>query len=250
MKTKFVYAMIVSLFFISCAKSLADEQGFFDPNFHLRNAGSSAKELLTDSIFKSLKIEIQYMPGAEPDSVALVNLKKFLAKHLHKPDGISMTAREIPALQDTVFSLQDVMRIEDASRMQFSTNSELAVYILYLNGNYSNHQTLGYAYRNTSLVMFGSHIKLNSDRYKKPSRSYLETRVLQHEFGHLMGLVNVGTAAKDDHQDKEHGSHCTNKFCLMYHLADTEDYPLVLTKGTPPALDKACLEDLRANGGK
>ncbi len=250
MKMKIVFVMILSLFVVSCAKSLADEQGFYDPNYHLRSTGSSAKEMLTDSIFKSLKIEVHYMPGAEPDSVALVNLKKFLAKHLHKPGGITITSSEVPASADSVFNLQDVMTLEEQNRKQFSTNNELAVYVLYVNGNYNNHQTLGYAYRNTSIVMFGSHIRANSDRYKKPGRSYLETRVLQHEFGHLMGLVNVGTTAQDDHHDQEQGAHCTNKFCLMYHLADTNDYPLVLTKGTPPALDKACLADLRANGGK
>jgi predicted Zn-dependent protease len=229
---------------------LADQQGFFDSNYHKRSTGSSARELLTDTVFKSMRIEIQYMKGAKPEEETIKKLKTFLNKHLHKPKGITITTTEIPSMQDSVFSLSDIMAIEDTYRTQFTTQNDIAVYILFTNGYYIKHEMLGYAYRNTSAVLFGSHIKENSDLFKKPSRTYLETRVLQHEFGHLLGLVNTGSAVQSEHHDDAHGKHCTNRNCLMYHLTDTEDYPSVLIKPELPGFDKACLKDLKANGGR
>lgn len=251
MKMRFICVLLIAVVVASCAKSIADEPGFYDPNFHLRSTGSSAKELLTDTVFKSLKIEVQYMEGAKPSEETLKNLKNFLTKHTHKPKGIDISVTEIPAPQDTIYTLQRVMQIEDEHRGTFTSQGELAIYVLFANGDYFNHKLLGYAYRNTSLVIFGSHIAENAALYKKHSRVYLESRVLQHEFGHLMGLVNTGTPLHDDnHHDGANGKHCTNKKCLMYYLVDTEDYPLILIKQEPPGLDKHCLADLKAFGGK
>lgn len=251
MKIRIVFLLLLSGILAGCIKTLADDQGFFDPNFHLQSAGSSAKGFLTDDVFKSLKIEVQYMEGAKPTDATLTNLTKFLDKHLHKPGGISFTLTEIPAVEDTVFSLKDVMEIEDRYRTRFSSMNEITVYILFVDGFYTNNPNLlGVAYRNTSAVLFGRHIRENSEKFKKPSRTYLESRVLQHEFGHLLGLVNIGSAAQDDHHDAVHQKHCINPYCLMYHLADTEDYPSVLIRQKPPGLDEACAKDLRANGGK
>jgi predicted Zn-dependent protease len=250
MKLKFFGTLLFSFFLAGCIRSIADGPGFHDPRFHLRTTGSSAKELLTDTVFKSLKIEIQYMKGAEPAEETVANLKKFLTKHLHKPGGIHITTTEIPSAEDTIFTLQRVMEMEDRYRTAFTTRDTLAVYVLFANGHYFNHKLLGYAYRNTSAVVFGSHIQENAAKFKKHNRVYLESRVLQHEFGHLLGLINSGTPAQNSHHDAENEKHCTNKYCLMYYLVDTEDFPLVLIKQVPPGLDKNCLQDLKANGGK
>lgn len=250
MKMRTLFFLLLSVVFASCMKTLADDQGFFDPNFHLQPAGSSAKALLSDNVFKSLHIEVQYMPGARPTDGTLTNMTTFLEKHLRKPGGITYTLTEIPAVEDTVFSLKDVMEMEDKFRTRFSTTNEMTVYVLFVDGFYGKPDLLGSAYRNTSTVLFGRHIRENSELFKKPSRTYLESRVLQHEFGHLLGLVNIGSETQEDHHDAAHEKHCTNKYCLMYYLADTEDYPSVLVRQKPPVLDEACRKDLQDNGGK
>lgn len=250
MKLHLFCILLFAIVLAGCARSVADEPGFFDPKYHLRGTGQSAKELLTDSVFTALKIEVQYVKGREPDEETLLNLKKFLSTHLHKPKGIHIITTEISSPEDTVYNLLRVMQLEDKQRTAFTRNDTLAVYVLFANGYYFNHQLLGYAYRNTSVVVFESQILDNAARLKKHKRVYLESRVLLHEFGHLMGLVNTGAPVQTDHHDEEHGKHCTNKRCLMYHLADSEEYPLVLVKPQPPGFDKACLEDLKVIGGK
>lgn len=242
--------VLFSLILMGCVKSLADEPVFDPTNFHTRPLGSSAKELLSEETFQSMVVEVQYMKGARPHPETLENLEDFLNRHLHKPGGIRVVTKEIPASADSVFSVSSVIDIEQAYRTQFTTNSEIAVYILFASGHYTDPKILGYAYRNTSAVLFSAHIHKRSNKFKKAPRAYLESRILLHEFAHLLGLVNVGSPLVDNHQDEDHGKHCTNKQCLMYYLTDTEDYPSFLIRKAPPRLDEDCLKDLKANGGK
>jgi hypothetical protein len=122
--------------------------------------------------------------------------------------------------------------------------------VLYTNGQYTNAQTLGIAYRNTSVALFGKTIRDNSGAIGQVSRTKLEATILQHELAHLLGLVDLGTPMQTAHKDAAHGNHCTNNSCLMYYASETTDVLGVLLTGNVPSLDAACAVDLRANGGK
>jgi hypothetical protein len=251
MKMKLIGLTILLTGLMSCSKSLtAVEEETVDKNFHLQKVGTSARDLLSDERFTSLRIEIQYMTGYEPDAKALLNLEYFLYEYLHKPEGIRITTKEIAPAADTSLTLPEVIALEKANRKTYTNGKELAVYILYTNGYYTDDKMLGYAYLNTSAVLFGRNLDDNSNKFKKLNRSDLETRVLQHELAHLLGLVNVGSPLQSEHKDNDHGKHCTNKQCLMYYLTDTEESPSILLRKGIPKLDEACVKDLRANGGR
>lgn len=241
---------LLTLTFTSCTKSIAVEEELPDKNFYKQKVGASARQLLSDEQFRSLRVEVQYMRGFAPDSMALVNLEKFLYAYLHKPAGIHITTQEIEPSEKEVLTLSDVAAIENSNRTRFTSGKEIVVYILYTNGYYQHDKMLGYAYRNTSAVLFGKNIVENASNPKTISRTNLETQVLQHEMGHLLGLVNVGSPLQSEHKDDENGKHCRNKKCLMYHQADTEQSHSLVYRKPLPKLDKACLDDLRANGGK
>ena len=73
-----------------------------------------------------------------------------------------------------------------------------------------------------------------------------------HEVGHLVGLVNNGTAMVNSHIDAQHGHHCANKNCLMYWEAETPSL-VDLVKArvlygdqSPLFLDSDCQADLAA----
>jgi hypothetical protein len=107
------------------------------------------------------------------------------------------------------------------------------------------------AYRNTSFVIFEETIQGFSGQPLAPGTAVLETTVLNHEFGHLLGLVNAGTPLLSDHQDVAHGRHCTDEDCLMYWTAETgEGLVNMISGGTVPTLDSQCRADLEGNGGK
>jgi predicted Zn-dependent protease len=247
---------VVILFFLlilcpGCVKSIAGEEDTVDyGTLHNKNFGASAHDLLSADKYTSLKIEIQYMTGFEPDKEALYQLYTFLQERLNKPEGISIVAKEIAQDSSTLLTTNDVRAIERKNRTAVTNGTQLALYILYTNGKYINDKIFGLAYRNTSAVIFGENIKEYSGRIGQPNRTKLEATVLLHEMGHLLGLMEKGTPMQEEHHDETHSSHCRNRKCLMYYSIGTNDKFGYLIKGNIPELDEQCLADLKANGGK
>ena len=101
------------------------------------------------------------------------------------------------------------------------------------------------------MAIFEKSIKDLTGGFGEPDTDKLETVVVNHEFGHILGLVNVGSAMQVNHQDVEHGKHCDNEDCLMNWTAETGDAisNFLGTSGLPE-LDANCINDLKANGGR
>lgn len=251
MKVSTIAFLLVTIVATGCIKTIAGDDDFIDNRaYHNQKVGTSAADLLRDEKYASLTIEVQYMEGFEPDQTALKNLQLFLFEHLHKPGGIFITTRQIAAAPDSALTLEQVVAIERANRTAFVQEDQLTVYILYTSSYYADPKMLGWAYKNTSAVLFGRKIREHARREDTPDRTILESNVLKHEMGHLLGLVSVGTPLQSDHKDDKHGKHCANPQCLMFHVVDTKKPFRLLLKSEMAELDKACREDLRANGGR
>ena len=109
---KHLLTALAILTFLSCQKTkeIIDS---LDPNsLHNRSVASSAREMLSAERYKSLKIEVQYMPGFAPDAAALNHLQNFLTGYLNKPGGISITTKEIVANNKTSLTADEVHSIE------------------------------------------------------------------------------------------------------------------------------------------
>ncbi|MEW2921627.1 membrane metalloprotease [Muricauda sp. ANG21] len=226
-----------------------------DVSQNRKAVGDSASDLLDDTNFTEIFIEIFYVSGLKPTESTLDNFKSFLSQRLNKPDGISIELTEISSPGQDVYSITDIRSLEDEIRTAYNQDGIIKVFGLFLDGEYSenteNGSVLGVAYRNTSFVLFEETIKGFSGQPLAPSTTVLETTVLNHELGHLLGLVNAGTPLQSAHQDEPNGRHCTTEDCLMYWTAETgEGLVNMISGGTIPELDEACLADLQANGGK
>jgi hypothetical protein len=219
-------------------------------NLHNRPVGASAGEILGASKYSSVKIEIQYMTGFAPDANAVAHLQDMLNTCVNKPAGITVVTKEITSSSSGVLTIDQVKNIEETNRTAFTTGSQLAIYILYTNGNYTDNNVLGIAYRNTSVVIFGKNIHDHSGGVGQVSRTKLEATVNEHELGHLLGLVDLGSPMQTNHKDAAHGNHCNNSNCLMYYTSETNDILGVLLTGNIPTLDANCAADIHANGGK
>ena len=248
-----IAAIILSVFlFGNCQKSKTIYTN--NPNapdyLHNRSVGASANELLASTKYTSLKIEIQYMPGFAPDAAAVTHLQTTLNNLLNKPLGVTISTTQIAASSNLTLSSDDVLQIERNNRTAFTTDNQIAVYVLYTNGNYTENNVLGVAYRNTSLSLFGKKIHDNSGSIGQANRTKLEATVLEHELGHLLGLVDLGSNMQTAHRDAAHGNHCNNNNCLMYYASETSDILGFLITGNIPSFDANCLADMHANGGK
>ena len=219
-------------------------------NENNKNVGVSANDLLSATKYSSVKIEIQYMPGFQPDAAAVNNLVAFVNSLINKPGGVTVIQTQIASAGKTVLSLTDIATIEKNNRTVYTSGSQLGVYFLYTDGNYSDGNVLGLAFRNTSMSLLGKTIHDNSGGIGQASRTKVVSTVLEHEFAHILGLVNIGSPMQTNHQDGAHGHHCNNTSCLMYYTSETTDVLGILITGNIPTLDANCKTDLTANGGK
>lgn len=248
--TLFILACFLTTFF-GCKKD-SDRR---IRKFHRQEVGSSAKDILSDEKYKSISVEIIYMNGFRPTDAAVDHLKQLISSRCNKPDGINLVFHEIPAQGKSSYSISDVRALEEKHRNEFTFKKELAVCFIFMDGPSSENQgssmVLGQAYFNTSMVVYEKSLQDHSGGLGEPELSKLETTVMNHEFGHILGLVNTGSEMYYTHQDTEHGSHCTNVDCLMYWEAETGNVFNNLIGNAPvPTLDPNCIKDLQQNGGK
>jgi hypothetical protein len=217
--------------------------------------GSSANDLLSDATFKSMVVELVYVDGFKPSAASVNNFVSFLNARTHKPGRITVVERAIASPGKARYTNQDIVAIEDANRSKYNSADKIAVWAFFVDGESASNDdsgvVLGTAYRNTSFVIYEKTIQGLSDSPFEPSRSLVETTVIKHEFGHILGLTNLGSALQSNHEDPEHLKHCNVETCLMYWSAESgRGISNMVSGGSSPELDAQCIADLRANGGK
>ncbi len=243
--------MKTPLFFIATMLTLVVSCSKYE---ELQNNRIEPHDLLSDDKYRLLVVEIQYIDGYGPDTEASEKLRQLLTKHLNKPGGIVLQFRAIEGPSKSVYDISDIQAIEKDKRTHYVDGNTVSAYFLFLNGSYAgdspDRKVLGVAYGSTSMAVFGKTIEEFSGGIGQPSTSKLQTTVMQHEFGHILGLVNTGSRMVHPHEDGSHPHHCDNNSCLMNATAETSAVANLLFSGDVPTLDQNCINDLIANGGK
>lgn len=261
MKYTHLFLLFVAIFGIHCAgdSPTSSNTNPDDPNnpnppesySHTERTGSAAVDFLSDTEFTSLTLEVDYVEGFKPSPQAISALQQFLEARLTKPAGITINLDEpIPSSGKDTLTVEDVVEMENQYRSTFTNGANLGAYMVITDGIYTSENVLGFAYYNTSVAIMEERIREISGGFGEPSTSVVEESVIKHELGHLLGLVNNGTPAIANHQDEEHGAHCTNEDCLMYFAVQSAGFMGNLLGSSAPELDANCIQDLQANGGK
>lgn len=247
---KKIIAVITLAFLVltSCSK---DDNGGDVKSNNKKSLGTSAHDLLSEDKFDSMIIEVVYVEGFEPSATAINNFVSFLGSRINKSGGITVEKRPIPSPGNTTYTNAQIIALEDANRIHYNDGNQIAVWAFFADAKSSTDTStsvvLGTAYRNTSFVIYEKTVKSLSGGPFKPSTAVLESTVIEHEFGHILGLTNVGTAMLSAHEDADHKRHCSVSSCLMYWESESGSNIL---GGTIPQLDPQCIADLQANGGK
>ena len=236
--------------FYSCTKDQVISNTLLDKNLNRQTTGSSANDILSDINYKSMVLELVYVEGFEPTQEAVNNFISFLESRLYKPLGITVEKRSIPSPGNTIYTIEDITNIEKEHRQHYNSENKIAVWAYFSDGKSSNDSSqnnnvvLGTAYWNTSFVIYEKTIRDNSNGQNQ----LLETIVMNHEFGHIMGLTNFGSAMQSNHEDTTNPKHCNVESCLMYW--NTVSLGNLVILNSIPQLDSQCIVDLQANGGK
>ncbi|QLG46142.1 hypothetical protein [Costertonia aggregata] len=262
---------------------------------NLQATGDSANDILSNDNFDKLLIEIAFVQGFRPTQQTIANFTEYLREHTFKED-IELTFKSLPSPNKESLELnEDIGPLETENRTAYNDGTTLAIYIYFADAPSDgddpdeNLVTLGAVYRNTSMIIYESTVRELASRSSIITVTDVETATLNHEFGHLFGLVNIGTTPVNDHEsqsENENGvlvgnKHCNVDGCLMEAelqfgggasaksltaksssgnilksdcTLSGESVLKILSsrtgKGNVPDLDAECVLDLQSNGGR
>lgn len=252
-----------AMFFAQCAKDNGGSNELPE-DFKAGNllaTGASANDLLDNTTYSKMVIEAVYNPGFRPTAAAMTNFVSFLQARTFKED-ISVVYREIPSPGYEDISIQQAADLENENRTLYNQGDTIAIYIYFSDTMAEGDDfqgglvTLGAVYRNTSMIVYSETVKFLGSKSSEITEADVETATLTHEFGHLLGLVNLGSPAVNTHDDPISPNHCIIDGCLMRaEIEFGEGLMGVLEsrvgKGSVvPVLDAECILDLQDNGGQ
>lgn len=265
MKKKIFIAIIfVFGFIIGCSNDSDDTPNTqnIDKSANLQATGSSANDFLSNDNFDRLLIEIAYVEGFQPTGQAVSNFEDYLRERTFK-QNIEFSFKSLPSPNEETLVLDEIAELENDNRTAFNSGTTLAVYIYFADAPSDGDDvdeglvTLGAVYRNTSMVIYESTIIDLANRSSSITVTDVETATLNHEFGHLFGLVNLGTVPVNDHEDPDAENHCNVIGCLMRAELQFGGPMMKMmesnaSKGSAavPVLDAECILDLQSNGGR
>lgn len=287
------------LIFTLCAMLLActkndttDKAKEVDRTANLKATGSSANDILSNVNFDKLLVEIAYVSGFRPSTATMTQFEDFLKQHTFK-ESIEMRFLELDSPDEEDLELQEVADLEKENRTAYNDGTTLAIYIYFADAPSEGDEldeglvTVGAVYRNTSMIIYASTIRRLAAQSSAISIADVESATLNHEFGHLFGLVDLGTRMVNPHESESPDSdgnlvgnnHCNVEGCLMRAelqlggsrtgksiLPENEIKSVCSLSGTTilnilesksisgksntVALGVECVLDIRANGGR
>ncbi|MEN8789012.1 MAG: hypothetical protein ABF293_12015 [Flavobacteriaceae bacterium] len=244
---------------------------------NLLSAGESAGDILSNNNFSNLLIEIAYVEGFRPTQEAMDAFEAYLRARTFK-SIIEIQYNPLPSPNQESLTIQEVANLEDDNRENYNEGNTLAIYIYFADApddsddEDSGLVTLGSVYRNTSMVIYEQTIRDLAAKSILISVADVESATLNHEFGHLFGLVDLGTSMVNDHEDilldddgnpelDNNGnpignSHCDVNGCLMRAELQFGGGIMGMLESRAarglaiPDLDAECILDLQGNGGR
>lgn len=217
------------------------------------------EDYLSDEKYGRILVEIDHAVGKAPRQTALDLLLQRMKERLNKPDGVEFEIHSFET-SETRWTADGIRAAEKTQRDHRSGGATAALHILYLPGRYQGdtdtQRVLGVAYSPSSIAIFVDNVNEAgipvNPLVPLPFKSAdVENSVLVHEFGHVLGLVNLATKMVKPHEATEQGQrgHSTNPDSVMYYKVETFEIRS-FTEPPPTQFDADDISDLRAAGGR
>ncbi|HEU5060066.1 MAG TPA: hypothetical protein VFU21_26220, partial [Kofleriaceae bacterium] len=222
--------------------------------------------LIRGAPFASLVVEVDSVPGLEPDEQNQDDLDALLATLVDKPAGIEIVRDGALDSRgaDHAWTFAELMELADATFDRPMPDDAIAVHTMFIDGHSADDGDggviLGIAWSHTHIAIFEETIRdMCAGSALPPLLAARQCRgaelaIWTHEVGHLLGLVDNGLPMEADHRDPDpdHGAHDASDACVMYHayegeaLFDLIGDQLLGGGGAEVPFDQACLADLAA----
>lgn len=205
--------------------------------------GSFGRYYLAAGGAAELQIDLRVQASVAPDAAAVQRLRDVLAREAGKP--VAVTTGSVSG--DRTDWSADAIRTE-ADRGRPGTGAGTGVLtVLYLAGGFAESDTsLGVAVRSDVAAVFPDRIDEAAGVFGDPRR--IETAVVVHELGHLLGLVDL--ELDTGRADPEHPGHSPNRGSVMYYAVESTLVGDLLSGGPPTEFDAADRRDLATIAGR
>ena len=208
--------------------------------------GSLTMACLSSQKYTSMILEIDFESGYEPETSSTDLLKERMEQVCDKPGGIEILLTETDFQHSGSWSADDVRdKGSDAKSNDPQSGSTLYWQAIFPSGEYENDGVLGVAVDASTIAIFGETVdEAEGPIFNRPSSEEIENCVLVHEFGHLLGLVNLVYQSPVDHEDPDHPGHSNNEDSVMYWAVESSDISSIITGQLPDEFDQDDLDDL------
>ncbi len=199
---------------------------------------------------RRILVEIDWLPGSRPSQTSVEGAQRFLERYAQPAEGVRVALHELiprlpggrPFVEGQVVSDDQVFALHRARRNLVPEPGTEHLYLLFVPRRFDAEEaryTLGVAFPEAGFAVIG-HETVHARSFLAIRGAEIERFVVQHELGHLLGLVR-----RDDH---EVDGHCTHSGCLMYPRVDARvvlrHWWRAFTGRLPAGLDRDCRRDL------
>lgn len=207
--------------------------------------GGLALACLRDDAYREMVIEIDHAPGYNPESSTVSLLKQRLGQVCDKPDGIRIELNEIEFAESSTWTAEKVREVGHETMDAAPQTSVLRWHVIMPQGKYSDESVLGVAVDASTIALFPDSINDATSIFNpRISAEDIENSVMVHEFGHLLGLVNLVYTSPANHEDSEHPGHSNNEDSVMYWAIESLTVDAWLNGDLPTDFDQDDLDDL------
>jgi hypothetical protein len=200
--------------------------------------GSFAPGILSPSASSEVVVEVRMQSGAGPKQASIDHLTSVLRNATGKPVNVANG----PAIGGgaTSWSGDDLRSTADAGTAQ--GHGRAVIHLLFVHGTLGgDDRVLGAAVRGDVAAVFIDQV--NASSTPLVDANGIETAVVTHEVGHLMGLVDL--YLHTGRQDPNHPGHSTNSQSVMYWAVESNLVADLLQGGPPKDFDSTDLADLQ-----
>ncbi len=198
---------------------------------------------LTNDDYDELVIEYDYVRNYSPNYTATQTFDEILRNYTDKEE-ITHTRGDTIAFLDTrrVYDRDDIFYLKNKYQDKETNDNVLSIHVLYLDGRWKEEDVLGLSYGGTNIVIFKETITKSAYRSPGVGVNDIESSVLIHEWGHLIGLV--GKDYDSEHECPDYPKHCNLEAGECVMAASVEIDSTGMGKAPPTNFCELCQRDI------